>query len=504
MSVMMKRQLDPQEKTRILEVYGRKCFATGHEIPEGEPIWFDHIRPFSQGGPSELDNIAPMCAKHNREKSTLSLFDFRTKLRLQNFFDTGDRLTLKHLLGFLHKINEISEFGQPVSIKHTSSDVMVESASNSESYRLYKCPATGWEYFYATLPVTLIDSDDDEDQSIGLQPRYLILDKVFELFRHFQQHPVLQPSVGRIVNNHIRIFDGQHKLAALLWNGRREFECKVYLNPEIRLLNQTNIAAHDKYAQTRFFSSIMVLKLGSQFGADFEAYKTLEDDKPKSESAFLEFLRSKDGGTLTTAQLNDRFRSFLYNAVLQHEENRLSKFVSDGNRSTDEKPLTIDMLSKSLFSDFLLREATDDNMTTTAYLRDNELLNMVALMNVFHDLGMHSWNPNAPSSDDNQRRLKRMFRSKPMMAWSEILKDAVCAKLELHDSDEKTRPFYRVLNPDAQNRIKDIVLRLFAWTRWVAPANDEFDRISSDNKNAVKDWLRKKGLTTGYLMGAPE
>jgi len=100
-------------------------------------------------------------------------------------------------------------------------------------------------------------------------PRFLIFDKVFELYRHFQRHPVLQPSIGRVNNNRVLFFDGQHKVAALLWTGRREFECKIYLAPDIRLLNETNIAAHDKFSQTRFYASIMVLKLGTEFGLDF-------------------------------------------------------------------------------------------------------------------------------------------------------------------------------------------------------------------------------------------
>src|SRR4028118_1240876 len=80
------------------------------------------------------------------------------------------------------------------------------------------------------------------------------------------------------------------KMAALLWNGQRKFECKVYLSPDLRLLNDTNISAHDKFAQTRFFSSIMVLKLSSEFGTDFESYKNKEDDTSKNEAGFMTYL----------------------------------------------------------------------------------------------------------------------------------------------------------------------------------------------------------------------
>ena len=99
--------------------------------------------------------------------------------------------------------------------------------------------------------------------------------------------PVLQPSIGRVQKDRILLFDGQHKIAALLWTGRREFECKVYLDPELELLNKTNIAAHDKYSQTRFYSSVMVHKLGTQFGSEFEKYRSLEDGSVKSEAGFV-------------------------------------------------------------------------------------------------------------------------------------------------------------------------------------------------------------------------
>ena len=143
-------------------------------------------------------------------------------------------------------------------------------------------------------------------------------------------------------------------------------------------------------------------------------------------------------------------------------------------------------------------------MATDAYLRDSEIQNMVNVMNMFVDLALHQWDPKADSHNGMQVKLERIFGSKPMMAWSEILKDAVCAKLEIYDSDEKVRPFYRHFDDHQMNQIKSVVARLIDWKRWDSPVNDDIDRVLSDNKSAVKDWMRKQGLTTGYLMGAPE
>src|ERR1035441_1063161 len=109
MAISLKRQLTDAEKDEILTQYGRRCFATGHEVPPGEALHFDHIRSHALGFPTELDNIAPMCARHNKEKGTLPLEDFRTKLRINEFFKTGDKLTLKHLLAHLKSKGEITD-----------------------------------------------------------------------------------------------------------------------------------------------------------------------------------------------------------------------------------------------------------------------------------------------------------------------------------------------------------------------------------------------------------
>jgi hypothetical protein len=504
MAITLKRQLSDSEKSQILRQHGRICFATGHQISDDQPLQFDHIRAFADGGPSELHNIAPMCETHNKMKGRLPLEDFRVKLRLDEFFSEGDSLTLKHLLRYLKQSGDVEDYGQGVLVEQVEGGVRIETKDGrTYDYTLYTCPTTGWKYFYATLPVEVLDSDDEENNQLGLQPRFLIPEKVFALFRHFQAHPVLQPSIGRFNEQRVLLFDGQHKAAALLWTGRREFECKVYLTPDIKLLNETNISAHDKFSQTRFYSSVMVIKLGTEFGREFEAYKNLEDGSIKSEAGFMKFLERDPTQTMSKAELNKRFRSYLYNSILDDPDNRAARFISNGNRGTDEKPLTIDMLSRSLFASFLYTEPVSDNMTTDSYKRDKEIAHMTELMNMLNDLALGSWNPKAGAADGNQRKLERLFRSKSIMAWSELLRDAVRGKLDLQDEEDRARPFYRELSSDELERVKKMVERLVNWKQWSSPPG-EIDRTLSDNKSAVKEWFRDNGLTTGYLMGASE
>jgi|GEM_PF-592877 len=504
MAITLKRQLNDEEKAIIIQRFGRKCFATGHGIAEGEKLQFDHIRAFALGGQSELENIAPMCEHHNKAKGMLPLDDFRIRLQIEEFFQVGERLTLKNLLTYLKDRRLISGYGESIIQTTDDGSVQIENHSYKATFQLQKCPLTDWGYFYGILPISILDSDDEDEKSIGLQPRYLIFDKIFDLFRHFQVYPVLQPSIGRVKENKIVLFDGQHKVAALLWTGRKEFECKIYINPDLRILNQTNIAAHDKFAQTRFFSPVLIQKLGQQFGNDFEDYKNIEDGQAKTEVGFLEYLERVQDITMKRADRTKRFRSYLYNSILDDEKNKLRQLISSANRSSKEQPLTVDMLSKSIFACFLYTEPVRDNMASEDYKRELEFNNNLALLNILFELALCNWNPQALPNDMDQLKLTRVFSSKCIMAWSEIVRDAICAKLDITDSDERERVFYRDLSEQDFAKIRKIIERLLNWTMWIAPKDSDIDNMIAGNKSNLKEWLKGKGLTTGYLMGAQE
>jgi hypothetical protein len=146
------------------------CYC--HKIPDGEEIHFDHIRAYSTGGPTELNNIAPMCKDHNWAKGALPLEGFRTKLRIAKFFEIGNRLTLKDLLKYLKENNEIKSYGEKLAVSLTDDNVKLENHDFSQTFELQECPLTKWKYFYCILPVSVLDSDDDEYEKVGLQPRF--------------------------------------------------------------------------------------------------------------------------------------------------------------------------------------------------------------------------------------------------------------------------------------------------------------------------------------------
>ncbi len=63
-----KRDISEKLKVRVLIRDGNKCRLCGVTVT-GENIHFDHIKPWSKGGETVLDNIQVLCAKHNLAKS---------------------------------------------------------------------------------------------------------------------------------------------------------------------------------------------------------------------------------------------------------------------------------------------------------------------------------------------------------------------------------------------------------------------------------------------------
>jgi len=162
------------------------------------------------------------------------------------------------------------------------------------------------------------------------------------------------------------------------------------------------------------------------------------------------------------------------------------------------------MLNKSLFSNFLYRYPTNDDLTSPNYKRDKEIINVIKLCNIIYEEIMHKWDTTKTANDLTQNKLNRMFRSKSIMAWAELFRDAVAAKLEIIDRDEKALLFYREISDEDFDKIRKVFRRLVNWSVWESSVNSDIDRVLADNKSEVKKYFRDKGLTTGYLLGAAE
>lgn len=479
------RQISDADKSSVLARQGERCFIDNHPVESVSDFEFDHITPFSEGGPSEPGNIGAVCRKHNREKGALSLSEYRDRLDLRRFFEGAKKRRLDDLLK--QKLGARA-FGQAVRNEIRDGEATLYLDAGPTRLPVSTCPATGERYFFAQLPVDNVRNDPE------LQPRALEPNRLWELYHHLRTHTQLAPAVCRLVGDEVRLFDGQHKAAAQVWAGRRMLDCKVYIEPEMRRLKETNLSAHDKLRQMPFYTSTLLEKYAAMAQEDWESF--LLTPGPKTEMAFAEFMRTRYN--LSKADALKRIRSLIYRDIIEHPDNQLRDFISEENRSR-QNPITMARLEKTFFAEFVAPPPQNDEFETEQYHRDEERTNVVRLFNLIVANGLQDrW---APERDDAaHKKTARLFSAGALRAWVPFLRDAIAPALHLFDNEERRRVLYRPLTDEDFATIEMLVKRLFSHKVWEDP-DPNLNDLRYDNAERAKDMLREAGLTPNWVLG---
>lgn len=480
-----RRQIKEAEKRAVLERQGLRCFIDSHPVDSERDLEFDHIEPYAEGGESTPANIGAICRKHNREKGTLSLSEFRDRVELKRFFEGAKKRRLDDLL---EARLGAKGYGEPLRLDLNDSSARLYLDSGPLDTPLAVCPATGERYFFASIPVRQIRND------VELQPRALEPERVWELYRHLRTHTQLAPAVCRLVDSSVLLFDGQHKAAAQVWAGRPTIDCKVYVAPELRRLKETNLSAHDKLRQMPFYTSTLLEKYAAMASEDWEAF--LMSGGAKNEAAFVDFMRSKHG--LSRAEATNRVRSMIYRDIIEYPSNQFREYVAEENRGR-QNPITMHRLEKTFFAEFIAAPPLNDEFETESYHRDEERENLVLLLNlvVEHALA-DKWAPER--SDAAHKKAARLFSAGALRAWVPFLRDAVAAALQLFEQEERRHVFYRTLGTAEGAVIERLIKRLLSHKVWEDPDPGLKD-LRYDNADRAKEMLKKAGLTPNWILG---
>jgi hypothetical protein len=483
--VTQARQISDAEKAAVLERQGLRCFIDNHPIESEDDVEFDHVQPFSEDGPTAIANIAVVCKRHNRDKRNLSLSEYRDRLALRGFFEGARKRRLDDLLK--EKLGAAG-YGKPLHHEVHEDDVVLYLDGGEVRTPLLECPATRERYFFVSAPVSLVRNDTE------LQPRALEPERVWELYRHLLRHTQLQPAVGRLVDGSLLLFDGQHKAAAQVWAGREVLDCKVYLAPDIRRLKETNLSAHDKLRQMPFYTSTLLEKYAVMASEDWENF--LMSPGPKTEAAFVEFMRTK--ADLSRAEANKRIRSMIYKDILDHPDNQLRDYIAEENR-TRENPLSMHRLEKTFFAELIAPPPLGDEFESESYHRDEERENFVRLINLIVTRVLaDKWAPER--KDAAHTKAARVFSAGALRAWVPFLRDALAPALQVFEQEERRRLLYRPLGDEDFANAERLVERLFSHKVWEDP-DPELNDLRYDNVERAKEMLRRWGLTPNWILG---
>lgn len=483
--------LTETQKQQVLARDGLKCFIDGHPIESEKDIQFDHIRPVADGGPTDVENLAIVCRKHNQYKGKQSLSEYRDQLNLESFFRDGRPK-------YLDDVVAARNMKSGVSLQHEVADaadrVTLYFDNGKTDVSLYVCPTTGWQYFYALVPVVHLRNDKD------LQPRPLRQKPMLALYRHFRSNTQLAPSICRLESDgKLLLFDGQHKAAAQIWSGRKVVECKVYISPEPKRLKETNLEAHEAYRQMGFYSSELMAKNADIFGEDWSVYT--QTDGEKSEDGFVAFLVETKGYTTTKAR--KEVERAIHHRILNDPANKLKAFTSEKTR-TKELPLTHNRIQKTLFRDFLSPIPNKTEFDSPQDMRSTEEQNLVRIITIIAEEGLvNRWNPER--NDSAHKKSERIFSAGSVRAWVRLLRGVLNAQLQLYmiSPDEVNRVLYRPITDDQFEWIRKFVRRMFSHNVWEAPDTAEVNismALTKDDDTTAANLLKERGLTLDWVL----
>jgi hypothetical protein len=487
---------DAREKKIIIKNYTQNnkilCAIGNHPIEDKNNVEYHHLAPFSNKTNPGSSNFGVVCKGHHREVGILSINEFKTLKEMEILFKDTIRVKLNDVVRLKlgeKKGNSKLDFKEDTSgdsIKVSTND----GAKNYSSYAnlpLYTCPATGFKYFYMVLPPSLINNDEQ------LQPRPLEFKRLWDLYRHLLVNSQLTPSVCRLEGNNIFLFDGQHKAAAQIWAGREEVECKVYINPDIKILKETNLAAHDRLRQMPFFASVLINKWASIFNEEWKDYMDMKGEK--SEAGFVSFLVNR--GKKRSDAIN-MIESDIYDSIIEDKGNKIIKYILEYN-SDGKKPLTISRLKQMIFKKFIAGPPLLIDIEESDRLREFERKNLITLLNLIVKYTLEDkWNP---EKDDEPHKIsERIYLTGSFKAWSSILKDVITAVLELYEENERKEIFLREIDENNWDSIEECISLLFEKRVWRDESQENYNNLRTANENLVRKYLSRRGINVNDII----
>lgn len=500
-----KRQLTDSEKQTVRHQQigkdgGLRCFISGEVVTPEDEIEYDHIQPYSKDGDTSVANIRIVLKKHNRRKSNQSLYDVRDNLRLERLFDSKkNHIKLQDIL----ELKDVSHRNIHCSI--AAETVAIDDGLEKRIFSLLDDAILGVSYFYGRVPISWLENDDQE----GLQPRVIDYKRIISIRDHLKIHPQLAPSIARLVGNRLKLFDGQHKLAAQVLNNNLQADVKVYVSPEgddaaKRLFDDlmiTNLEAHSKLKQVPFYTSTLLDRLSVIYRELLEEFISTKAPESHTEENFVHFLSVAKQYSKTAAK--DMLRSAIKTAALSGSE--LEQYVAEASKDASF-PMTIDLLEKTIFPSMLYLDPATAKFTSAQDFRSEETQNFAEVAKlIVAETGLANWvqNIKGKSLSSEQLKARRIWHKGAVLTWAPYLKSILYFALQAMTSGEREKLLYREAITDRQKEIiQKCLCRLFSHPLWDEPEGEVDSLLVSARKQ--DELFAKKGLTERYVIYGEE
>ena len=381
LSKLSKDEYDELTK-KLLSIQNNICYICQDPIDLNlHTTNIDHIIPLANKGKDAEENFAVTHESCNKSKLDANLKIARIlhllkKIQEQTHEKENRSASLKHILeyygGSKYDFKYSIENGELKYSFSQNGDNAIKKAT------IFEDKLSKEKYAFILVPIEYIYHDEI------INPRG-INNSISKLIKEFEKgNPQLHLSLARFDNSKLKIFDGQHKAVAQIMLGVRHLMLRVFIEPNVDRLTETNTNAGSTLRQIAFDKSIMRQLNNTLY---YERIKKYQEDHNLSENDF----------SFSEQQLVDYFKGdnanikkyvidSIKHAITNNKENKLKDYIDFEGKAKD-LPISYSAFDKTFLSMFVNYKVilnTPINFRSDEGLnpRELEISQIVRLLNI--------------------------------------------------------------------------------------------------------------------------
>jgi hypothetical protein len=332
---------------KLLKIQNNQCFICQKKIDPVQKTNIDHINPQARDGPDNEGNFAVTHEFCNKSKLDSNLNTARILAKLRDIQEItlkteGKTATLKHIL---------SNFdGSKYDFRYrVENNLLKYSFSDISDTAVYESPIfcdnlSKEKTAFIEAPLAYLFHDEI------INPRG-INESIIKLIKEFEKgNPQLHSGIARIDDNKIKLFDGQHKAVAQILLGQKKVLLRVFLNPDLERMIETNTNAGSTLRQIAFDKSIMRQLNYTLYYEKIKKYqedhKLMPDDFSFSEQKLVDYFKGE--GVNIKKYIHDSVK----HSITHSKDNKLKDFIDFEGRAK-ELPISYSAYDKVILSTFV-------------------------------------------------------------------------------------------------------------------------------------------------------
>jgi hypothetical protein len=367
---------------KLWVIQNHKCFICEEEINlELNSTNIDHIKPLANKGKDSEENFAVTHESCNKSKQDANLKIAKVLAKLKKIQENTQSkesrsASLKDVLGFYN--------GSKHKFKYTIEDnILKYSLSDNGDNKIYETTIfednlSGEKSCFIEIPIEYLYHDN------LINPRP-INNSIVKLIKEFDKgHPQLHLSLVRIHNDKLKVFDGQHKAAAQILLNTKKLVVRIFTNPNIDRLTETNTNAGSTLRQIAFDKSIMRQLNNTLYSERVKKYQKAHDIKEDnfsfSEQQVIDYFKG-DG-----ANIKKYITDAIKHSVTNSKDNKLKDYIDFEGKAKD-LPISYSAFDKTILSTFtstklILKTPIDFKTDEGLNPREVEINQIVQLLNI--------------------------------------------------------------------------------------------------------------------------